>query len=274
VEARHVEIKVLGPLEARENDTSVLPTAAKPRQIFTLLALAAGSVVPTFVLMEELWSGVPPRTASTTLQTYILQLRRRIEAATGRPGRHSSKDVLRTGSNGYVLEVDPEDIDINWYERLAAAGRAAFAAGFFEQASLLLRQALAVWRGPALVDLPFGSQLRIEVTRLEENRLDLLQQRIDADLCLGRHQAVLGELAALCGKYPWHEDLAARYMVALYRSGRRPQALGVYHKLRGQLVNEYGLEPSSRLQHLHSAILADAPNLDEPSSNFLKRPIA
>lgn len=255
------EIKVLGPLEASLNGRSIVPTASKPRQILTLLALEAGQVVPVPTLIEELWRFEPPRSALTTLQTYILHLRRQIDAALGPDG--SAKDVLATRHNGYQLNVRA-GVDVHEYERLTAAGTAAAERRDYEAASRLLRAALAVWRGPALVDVQAGLRLGIEVIRLEESRLSVLELCIDADLRLGRHYPLLAELAKLNASYPMHENLCAQFMLALYRSGRQWRALDVYRGLRDTLVDELGVEPSARLQQLQRAILRSDPGLTEP----------
>ncbi|HSV66556.1 MAG TPA: AfsR/SARP family transcriptional regulator [Mycobacteriales bacterium] len=258
-----MDIKVLGPLEAQECGVSIVPTAGKPRQLLAVLALCAGQVVTVAGLMEELWSTDLPRSAPTTLQTYILQLRRRLEIALANDER-TAKDVLITRHTGYLLDARPGEVDVQEYDQLAAAGHRALDAHDFEAASRLLGNALSLWRGPALVDVQAGPRLEIEVMRLEESRLGVLESRIDADLRLGRHHMLLSELAVLCAQHPLHENLHAQHMVALYRSGRQWRALDVYNRLRGTLVDELGVEPSPRLQHLQRAILTSDPVLDEP----------
>jgi SARP family transcriptional regulator, regulator of embCAB operon len=260
-----VEIKVLGPLEARESDMSIVPTAGKPRQVLALLALCVGQVVPASALMDELWGSHLPRSAPTTLQTYILQLRRHLEKALPPDRPRRPKDILRTRYNGYVLDVPAQDIDFPQYEQLAAAGRQALDAHDDEAASRLLGTALDLWRGPVLVDVQAGARLRVEVMRLEESRLGVLERRIDADLRLGRHHVLLSELAVLCAQHPWHENLHAQYMVALYRSGRQWRALDVYRRLHTTLVDEFGLEPSTRLRRLQQAVLTTDPALEAPA---------
>jgi SARP family transcriptional regulator, regulator of embCAB operon len=259
-----MEIKILGPLEARVEGRSITPTAAKPRQVLSLLALQPEKVVPVPMLVEELWGVAPPRSALTTLQTYILQLRRGIAAALP-AGAGAAKDVLVRKYNGYALAVPPEDVDLKMYERLAADGRRAAEAGDLPRASDLMHDALALWRGQALVDVQIGSRLGCEVAWLEESRLSLLESRIDIDLQLGRHDSVLGELAVLTARSPMNENLCRLFMIALHRSGRRWQALDVFRSLRTTLVDELGVEPSARLQALQRAILNSDPTLDEPT---------
>jgi DNA-binding SARP family transcriptional activator len=270
-----MEIKVLGPLEAYENGRSITPTAAKPRQILALLALQAGQVVPVPTLMEELWRSAPPRSALTTLQTYILQLRRRIELALPADGSRTAKDVLVTRYNGYMLNVPAEDVDVKIYQRLAAAGRRACELGDLAGASDLLRSALDVWRGQVLVDIQIGMRLGFEVAWLEESRLSVLESRIDVDLRLGRQHMLLGELAVLTARNPMNENLSTQFMIALYRAGRQWQALEVFKALREALVSELGVEPSARVQQLHRAILSSDASLDEATSHesALRQPV-
>jgi SARP family transcriptional regulator, regulator of embCAB operon len=267
-----MEIKVLGPLHASARGGSIVPTAGKPRQVLALLALYPGQVMPVPTLMEEIWATDLPRSALTTLQTYILQLRRRISSALGPEPRHGSKDVLVTRHGGYMLQVPPESVDAHHYERLVAAGREAFSAGHDERAAQLFRQALALWHGPPLVDVRVGPILEIEVMRLEESRLETLERRIGADLRLGRHAALLTELTALTARHPLHEGLHSQAMVALYRAGRRAQALDLYRLLRERFIEELGLEPSAQLQRLHQAMLAADPVLD-PGEDARRGPI-
>ncbi|MDH6129095.1 AfsR/SARP family transcriptional regulator [Kitasatospora sp. GP82] len=255
-----MEIQVLGPLTAADSGVCIVPTAAKPRQILALLALNANRIVSVPQLMEELWGAELPRSAATTLQTYILQLRRKLRAAAvknGLPG--GVEHILATRHGGYVLEVSPAAVDATEFDRLTAAGHAAFGVGDMEAASTLLGAASALWRGPVLVDVRHGHQLSIEVTRLEESRIGVLERRIRADLRLGRHHELIGELSALTGHHPLDEALHAHLIVALYRAGRAPKALTVYQKLRDTLIEELGLEPSGQLQLLQRAILCGDP---------------
>ncbi|MFE9422242.1 BTAD domain-containing putative transcriptional regulator [Kitasatospora sp. NPDC006697] len=269
-----MEIKVLGPLEVREGRLSVVPTAGKPRQVLALLALNAGRAVPVAALIEELWGPQPPRSAPSVLQTYILQLRRLVEAGVPEGSPRTAKEILETRHNSYLLNVEPQLCDIQESERLAAAGRRALADGREMAASELLRAALALWRGPVLADVKAGPRLSIEVTRLEEGRTRLIEEHIDADLLLGRHQDLLGELAGLCAQYPWHENLHAKYMIALYRSGRQWQALEVYRRLHSALVEEFGLEPSGRLRRLQRAVLRSDPALEPDGRHGIAEPVA
>jgi DNA-binding SARP family transcriptional activator len=270
-----MEIKLLGPMEAHLNGRSIVPTAGKLRQVLALLALEAGHVVIVPTLIEELWGTRPPRSALTTLQTYILHLRRLIDTAL--PGREpgAAKDLLVTRCGGYLLDTQDGDVDVQTYERLAAAGARAAERGDHVTGSRLLRSALAVWAGEALVDVQVGLRLGIEVIRLGESRLGALELCIETDLRLGRHYTLLSELAMLNASYPMHENLCAQFIVALYRSGQQWRALEVYKSLRDTLVDDLGVEPSARLQQLQRAILQSDPALDEaPGRGFMQERLA
>ncbi|SCK10249.1 DNA-binding transcriptional activator of the SARP family [Streptomyces sp. WMMB 714] len=268
-----MRVQVLGPLSAEVDGESVVPTAGKPRQVLSLLALYPGRVVPVPVLMEELWGTRPPQSALTTLQTYILQLRRRLGAALGGDAARRPKDVLATRHGGYLLQTDEACVDVHQYERTAAQGQAAYAEGDSGLAARRFREALDLWRGPALVDVRVGPVLEIEVMRLEESRLVTVERRIDADLRLGRHSELIAELTELTARHPQHEGVHSQAMVALYRSGRQASALETYRRLRTRLIEELGVEPSPQLQRLHQAMLAVDPALDvfagpKPISTF------
>jgi DNA-binding SARP family transcriptional activator len=257
-----MNINVLGSLNAEVNGMSIVPTAGKPRQILALLALYPGRVVPVPTLMEEVWGTELPQSSLTTLQTYILQLRRMLGTAMGPDVPGSAKDVLATRYGGYLLQIPAEAVDVYRYERLLAEGRQAFEHGEDAQAAALLREALDLWEGPALVDVRVGPILEIEVMRLEQSRLVARERRIDADLRLGRHVELIAELSDLIARHPQHEGLHSQAMVALYRSGRQAGALGVYRRLRQRLIDELGVEPSPQLQRMHQAMLAVDPRLD------------
>ncbi|MFD3701213.1 BTAD domain-containing putative transcriptional regulator [Streptomyces sp. NPDC058646] len=257
-----MDIQLLGPLCAAVNGGSIVPTAGKPRKIFALLALYPGRIMPVSTLMEEIWGTEPPPSAMTTLQTYIMQLRRGVGTAMGPDAPGAAKNVLATRHGGYLLQVPPEAVDVHAYERLVAEGQAAFELGEDERAARLFRQALGMWQGPALVDVRLGPILEIEVMRLEESRLVTVERRIDADLRLSRHAELIVELTDLIARHPQHEGLHAQAMLALYRSGRQASALDVYRKLRGRLIEELGVDPSPQLQRLHQAMLAVDPELE------------
>jgi SARP family transcriptional regulator, regulator of embCAB operon len=257
-----VRIQVLGPLNAEVNGGSIVPTAGKPRQILSLLALYPGRMMPVPTLMEEIWETQPPLSALTTLQTYILQLRRRLGTAMGPGAPGAAKEVLVTRHGGYLLQIPEDSVDVHHYERLIREGQSAFEKGDSEVSAARFRSALDLWRGPALVDVRVGPILDIEVMRLEESRLVTVERRIDADLRLGRHAEIIAELTELTARHPQHEGLHCQVMLALYRSGRQASALEVYRRLRMRLIEDLGVEPSPQLQRMHQAMLAVDPQLD------------
>jgi len=257
----NVDIEVLGTLSVRENGVSIVPTAPKPRQILALLALHADQVVPVAALVEELWGTKPPRSARTTLQTYVLQLRELIEKALAHSDneRCTPKDILATVPGGYRLETRSGTVDYREFERRAGAGYRAMDAEDYAGAARRLADALSLWTGPALTDIQLGVLTDMETKRLEEARLCALDQRIDADLRLGRHRELLPELTVLVNQYRMHESLHGQFMLALHRSGRRGEALDVYQRLRSTLVSQLGLEPSAALSRLQRSILVARP---------------
>jgi SARP family transcriptional regulator, regulator of embCAB operon len=252
-------LRVLGALSAHLNNQSVIPSAPKQRQILVLLALNAGRVVTTQTLIEELWGDQPPRSCATTVQTYILQVRTRLAKAAARDGKWARR-LLSTRHSGYQIEADLCRTDVAEFDNLVRAGRRAAEAGDPAAASELLGRALALWRGPALVDVPAGRILGAEAAALEETRLGVLERRIEADLALRRHADLLGELTMLMARNPMNENFSALLMTALYRSGRAAQALEVFRRMRTVLRDELGVEPGPRLQRLQQAILAGEPD--------------
>jgi len=262
-EFERLSIGLLGPLSAHLNDKPVAPSAAKQRQVLALLALNAGRVVTVSTLIEELWGDNPPRSYSTTLQTYILQLRNAVAAAA--PGDSSARRSLGTRHCGYLLEEGACQTDVDEFNRLARAGRAAAERADHRVASEQLGRALKLWRGPALVDVRMGRILELEVASLEETRLGVLERRIEADLALGRHADLLGELTLAAAKNPMNENLCTYLMIALYRSGHVGRSLEAFHRLRSVLQDELGVEPCPRLQRLQMAILSGDPALESAS---------
>jgi DNA-binding SARP family transcriptional activator len=260
-------VKVLGPLEVVRDGVPITPSAPKLQRVFSLLAVSANHIVRTEQLIEELWEENPPTSVKTTLQTYVYQLRKLLELdAAQRPSARVRRDdgepVLLTLSGGYMLALDRDALDSSHFERQATQGWTELDAGDAEAAFHTLDGALRLWRGSALVDLNPGPVLQAEVLRLDEMRKNALEHRIDAALQLGRHQEVLGELTRLAAQQPTHEGFQAKLMLALYRSGRRSEALGVYQRTRSALAAELGLDPGAELQRIHRAVLAANGSLD------------
>ncbi|MFE2143995.1 BTAD domain-containing putative transcriptional regulator [Streptomyces sp. NPDC059456] len=261
-----MEFGVLGPLEARLNGMSIVPTAGKPRQILSLLAIRAGRVVQVETLMAELWGNAIPRSAATTLQTYILQLRRKLtQAGVQQQFGRSAKDVLATCYGGYRLAPEEFSLDLLKFQQLVRVGGRTLAENDPRTASDQLGRALDLWRGPALTDVPVGEVLSTEVIGMQEERDWALEMRLEADLSLGRHAEIIGELRMLVSQQPLHETLSAQLMTALYRAGHPWRALDAFQALRHALIKELGVEPSPRLQRLHQAILANDSGLQVPS---------
>ena len=258
-----MDCRVLGQLAVRSGTRAGRLTAPKPRKVLALLLVRANRVVSVDTLSRELWNDEPPASAQTTLQTYVLQVRRMLAQTLGAGSEEVARDILVTTADGYLLRARPGELDLHTYESLAAQGRAALAERDDTLASRLLGQALQQWQDSALVDVRLGPVLSVEVAQLEESRLATRKLRFDAELRLDRHDTVLCELSGLAAQHPLHEDLQAQYMVALYRAGRRTDALNAFHRLRATLLEDVGLEPSRRIHSLQRAILAADPALDD-----------
>lgn len=249
-----MRFRVLGPVRLAPRT----PSAAKPRALLATLLVQAGEVVPVHSLIDELWATDPPRTATTTLQVYVSQLRKVLTE--GADAGHSSE--LLTRAPGYLLQIPEQEFDLPVFERLRTEGRTAHQEENFGDASRLLHEALALWTGPALSGIPHGVRLESAAIRLEELRMEVLEQRIVADLRLGRHRELAGELLALTNEHPLRETLHTHLMVALYRTGRGSDALKVYGRVRHSLVEELGIEPGPELSRLHARVLRGDPSLN------------
>ena len=246
-----ISVQVLGSFSVSLRQQIVTPTAVKQRQVLALLALRSGQVVTTSTLAEELWGSSLPRSFVVTLQTYIFQLRRRLAAAL--PEGQDAKLFLSTRHSGYLLECQT---DVEEFKRLARAGRDAAEAGDPRTASELLRHALTLWRGPALADVRLGAVLEVEAAALAQIKLGAIETRIECDLAMSRHNAVIGELISLVAEHPLNENFCGLLMRAYYHSGHTSQALDAYRRLREALNRELGLEPGPRLQRVHQSILS------------------
>ncbi len=205
-------------------------------------------------IVDALWGESPPATATKTVQVYVSRLRKILGA-----------EALVTRGGGYALVAGPDSVDADRFERLAGEGRELLAAGDAAGAAKRLREALDLWRGEALADFAYESFARSEASRLEELRLGALEDRIDAELALAHHAALVPELEALVDEQPTRERLRGQLMLALYRSGRQADALEAYRDGRVRLAEELGLEPGPELQRLERAILSQDPDLDRSS---------
>ncbi len=246
------EFRLLGPLEASIDDVPVELPAGKPRALLARLLLDANRVVPVDTLVESIWGDPAPASARKVLQVYVSQVRKVLGA-----------EAIETRSPGYVLRVAREDVDLGRFEALAERARGA---GDPARSAELLGQALALWRGPGLVEFRQEPFALPAARRLAELRLTALEQRVDAELELGRHEGLVGELETLVEQEPLREQLRRQLMVALYRSGRQADALERYREGRRLLVDELGIEPSPRLQELERAILRQDPAVDSPGT--------
>jgi len=260
-----LRFELLGPLVIRHGDLDVAPSAPKLRLILSTLLFNANKPVGASVLARELWSDGAPRTAHSTLQTYMFKLRRLFRAVLGLSVEYITREVLQTCSGGYVLRVDPGQLDITEFDQLVTAGSAAMHAGDYDKAATDLRHSLALWRGNVVHHGQWGTLLRAQVARLEERRFYAHTTRIDADLCLGRHREMISELASLVVEHPLHESAHTMLMIALYRSGRASAALEVYMRFRQRMLHELGIEPSDRIRALHMALLSTDPALADRS---------
>jgi predicted ATPase/DNA-binding SARP family transcriptional activator len=261
-----MEFRILGPLEVYDGDGEISLGGRKPRALLALLLLHPNEVVPTDRLIDELWGEDSPERAAAALRVNVSRLRKALP-----------QDVLTTRSPGYVLRVEPDALDLHRFERLVGDGRNLLARGLAADASERLRDALSLWRGPALADFAYENFAQTAVARLEEIRVAAVELRIESDLALGRHDELVAELEALVAEHPLRERLRRYLMTALYRSGRQSDALDAYKDARRALVDELGIEPSPALQELERAILRQDPALDVPpleviSSTNLPRP--
>ena len=248
---REVEYRVLGSVVVRDGGRPVPVRAAKQRALLAILLLNANQPVATDRLIDQLWDGRPPVTARKVLQVYVSKLRRIV-----------GESALVTRPAGYELRVRPGELDLHRFQELVARARTTPG----REAAELLRRALTEWRGAPLADLRDEAFAHAEAGRLEELRVAVLEERVDADLALGLHGELVAELRALVDQHPLRERLRARLMVALYRSGRQAEALDVYREGRHELVEELGVEPGPELRELEAAILRQDPTLLPPPS--------
>jgi DNA-binding SARP family transcriptional activator len=239
------ELGLLGPVRAVRAGRELPLGGPRQRAVLALLALDAGRVVPATRLVEEVWRGRPPPGAAKTLRSYVSRLRSALAPEV---------PVVARGG-GYVITAEPGLLDVGRFERLVAEGQAALGGGEAVTAGNRFREALALWRGPALADVADVEPLAREGARLEELRLIAVEGRVEADLAAGSHAEVAGELERLVAEYPLRERLWRLLMVALYRSGRQADALAAYQRARAMLAGELGLEPGQELQDLERAVL-------------------
>jgi DNA-binding SARP family transcriptional activator len=261
------EFRILGPLEVEGDDGPVALGGQRQKALLGALLLGAGQVMPTERLVDLLWGAEAPKTATTSLQNSISRLRKEL-----------GPDVLQTKPPGYVLRVEPHQIDARRFETQLRDARSAGA----EERRELLQRALSLWRGPALAEFAFDDFAQAEIRRLEELRLVAHGERIDADLELGRHSDVIGELEGLVRDHPLRETFRRQLMLALYRAGRQAEALEVYQDARARFIDELGIEPGPELKRLQAEILrhesglvvSDAPVPTDEEGEIVKAMLA
>ena len=250
-----LEFRLLGPLEARLENRTLPLGGRRQRGLLALLLLRANEVVSRDRLVDELWRDHAPETAANALAALVSRLRRVLPA-----------NVLVTRSGGYEASVELDAIDVFRFQRLADEGGRALASGDAAEAADRLRSGLALWRGPPLADFTYEPFAEPVIRRLTEIRLAAVENRIDADLALGRHGELAGELQSLVQDHPLRERFRGQLMLALYRSGRQAEALEVYRDGRQALLDELGIDPSPALQELERAILRQDPGVRAPRS--------
>ena len=249
-----IAINILGPLELRDGSRAWVPRGPKVRKLLSTLALAPGEVVDIPALAEELWEDSPPATMTATIRSHVYHLRLMLARESGLP--HAA-DLMSTEPTGYRLRACADQVDAVRFERLVSQGRMLLERGEPAEASAVLRQALGIWRGSALVDVSCGRVLSGHAMRLAEARLRATELRLEADLHLGRHRDLVAELRGLVAAHPLNEWLHAQLIESLRRSGRRAEALTAFTDLRRTLASELGVEPSPELRRVHQTLLAD-----------------
>jgi DNA-binding SARP family transcriptional activator/tetratricopeptide (TPR) repeat protein len=247
------DFRILGRLEVFVDGEPVPIPAGKHRALLAALLLQAGELVSADVLIERLWGEAPPRNPRPTLQTYVQRLRNTL----GDPER------VVTAPTGYLIDVRPDELDLTRFRRLVE--RAAITEDLFEQADLL-HEALAQWRGRPLADVPSDSLQSTEVPHLEDERLEVLEQRFDLELRLGRHAALIRELQVIAEENRLRERFSEQLMLALYRAGRQADAFAVFQTVKDSLAEELGIDPSPQLRRLYQAILTNDPAVAAPQA--------
>jgi DNA-binding SARP family transcriptional activator len=258
-----MEFRVLGPLEVRQESGRVVAAVRrKPRMLLALLLLPPNRPVAPDVLIDSLWPKQAPASVMANLQSYVSDLRRMLHSP-ALPGRER---IVMAGG-GYLLRVEQHELDAAVFERLAADGRRDHARGLFAAAADSLLRAMALWRGPVLDGLVLPDAMRLEVTRLDELRVAGMEHTFDARLALGEHAGLVPELLTLTARHPLRERLWAQLMLALYRCGRRAEALDAYQRCCRWLDRELAVRPGHALDELCQRIVAAAPELEVPASS-------
>jgi DNA-binding SARP family transcriptional activator len=251
-----MRISLLGPLELHIDGDAFALRGPKLQQILALLVLRANKIVHIDTLIDELWSEAPPRTAVSSVRTHVYHLRGTLRA---RCGPSAPEPLITTQPSGYTLHAGPERIDVEVFSGLVKQAKSLLHDGQVEHASQYLSRALGMWKGQPMANVDTGPVLTGYAVQLREQRLNALQLRIEAEMTLGRHREMIGELKALVAADPYNEWFHARLIDALKQSGRRREALDTFHALRSQLNDELGVEPSGEVQREHQAVLSVPP---------------
>ncbi|MGP8303631.1 AfsR/SARP family transcriptional regulator [Streptomyces inhibens] len=252
-----MRFSVLGPFRAWRGETELDLGPAQQRAMLAALVLQAGRTVSVDELVDSLWGEEPPTRSVGVLRTYASRLRRVLEADRSHP------EVLVSARGGYLLRLPSSCLDVDRFQEQVTAAEQARAAGDTSGAETFLRKACAMWEGVPLAGLP-GPLARMHRARLTEQRLAAVRVRLEVELELGRHDAIVGELTALVSEHPLQESLRELLMLALYRSGRKSEALGVFADVRQALANELGIDPGPQLRDLQQRILQGDPGLSAP----------
>ena len=249
-----MEFRVLGPLEARDGDRELPLRGGKERALLALLLLHANRTLALERIVDDLWGADVPETAQKMVQVYVSHLRKLLPPGT-----------LQTRPPGYALVLEPEQLDLNRFVTALTEAREALDAGEARGAEDGFREALSLWRGPALAEFATEPFAQAEGARLEDLRLYALEGRLEAELALGGHGAAVGELEALVAQHPLRERLRSQHMLALYRSGRHAEALASYQAFRRKLSEELGIDPPASLRELERLMLQQDPSLELPA---------
>ena len=269
--AGRVEFRVLGPVEALVDRREVPLGGPRQRALLGLLLLQPGRTVAADQLIDSIWASEPPEGAGTTIRSYVSKLRSALGTAA----------PIRGNSSGYSIEVAPDAIDAALFDQLVRKADEQLRQGAARAADEQLSHALSMWRGRPFGELSEDGPLRVEADRLEELRLHAIEQRLEAELTLGRPAEIIDELEAAVAQYPYREHLWRLLMLALYHSGRQADALAAYRRARTMLDEQLGIDPSGDLQALEAQILRqEVPalvrterrdNLPSPLTSFVGR---
>lgn len=257
-----MNFKVLGSVGLIVEGEIRILHGARQRSLLALLLINVGDVVSKAVIFDELWGSQAPTDADNALQALVMRFRKVLRCSFGKEFAHH---CLVTRPDGYAMDVDPSTIDVHLFERLTVEARTRLTAEPYV-ARELLEQALALWQGPALHGVPSGPICHSAVEQFEEARLVAIEDLIRVKIVINGHSAVISELKNVTSRYPWREELSKLLMMCLYRAGRQAEAIQIYNRVRRQLVEEFGMEPSPSLKQCMSAILQQDPALEKPSN--------